>query len=204
MSFLAGLRKQALIAGAVALWIPAVAFGIRIMWQYSATPGHPAEPPVNWPARASIERAKSRPMLLLFAHPHCPCSRASIGELAIVMAHARGQLDVNVFFYLPSAESSTWAATDLWRSASAIPGVRVFEDRSAVTAQSFGVFTSGQALLYDAKGGLLFKGGITASRGHSGDNDGRRAITSLLQGDTLPQISRPVVTPVFGCSLRGG
>ena len=70
-------------------------------------------------------------------------------------------------------------------------------------AKSFGTFTSGQTLLYDSAGRLLFKGGITAYRGHSGDNEGRSLITALLRGDAPAQIKLPVAMPVFGCSLRG-
>ena len=44
--------------------------------------------------------------------------------------------------------------------------------------------TSGQVVVYDAKGALLFSGGITAARGHMGDNAGRDRITALLRGDT--------------------
>ena len=188
---------------AVALWIPAVAFGINVLWKYSTTPGRPGKPPLDWPASAPIERAKGRANLVMFAHPQCQCSRATVGELAIVMAHAQGQLEADVFFYLPAREAGTWARTDLWRSASAIPGVRVHEDREAALAQTFGAFTSGQTLLYDAAGRLLFKGGITAFRGHSGDNAGRSAIAALLQGGAPQRNTLPVMTPVLGCSLRG-
>jgi hypothetical protein len=34
-------------------------------------------------------------------HPHCPCSRASIGELSILMAHSRGRLAAFVVFVEP-------------------------------------------------------------------------------------------------------
>lgn len=119
------------------------------------------------------------------------------------MARAHGQLEADVFFYLPTHEAGAWARTDLWRSASAIPGVRVHEDREAAVAQSFGAFTSGQTILYDARGRLLFKGGITGLRGHSGDNAGRGAIIALLLGETPRQSTLPVMTPVLGCSLRG-
>ena len=138
----------------------------------------------------------------MFAHPQCPCTTASVGELAILMAQAGGKLDAQVFFYLPGYEATSWANTDLWRTASAIPGVRVFEDRRAAVAKSFGSFTSGQTLLYDPAGRLLFKGGITAYRGHSGDNAGRTLITALLRGEIPARADLPLATPVFGCSLR--
>jgi hypothetical protein len=203
MSFVAGIKKHALIGAAVALWIPAVGFGISTLWKYSNTPGHPAEPPADWPRTAPIERAAGQATLVMFAHPQCGCSRASLGELAIIMAHGSRQVKASVFFYRPPAEPSEWAQTDLWRTAAAIPGVRVLEDPNGSVAQSFGVFTSGQTLLYDSAGRLRFKGGITASRGHSGDNIGRSVITALLQGNASPVTSFPATTPVFGCSLRG-
>src|SRR5258706_6294995 len=203
MSFLAGLKKQAVTWAAVVLWAPAVAFGINVLWKYSTTPGHPGTPPSDWPPSAPIERVNGRATLVLFAHPQCECTKATLGELAIIMVHAPGQVDADVFFYLPGRETSEWARTDLWRSAAAIPGVRVHEDREAATAQTFGAFTSGQTLLYDAYGRLLFKGGITAFRGHSGDNAGRGALAALLQGETPRQNIFPGMTPVLGCSLRG-
>jgi hypothetical protein len=196
-------RKQALIVAAVGLWLPAVSYGIHVMWSYATTPGQPAEPPRLWPGGEPIQRHQGQATLLLFAHPQCACTRASLGELAILMAHAQGKLAAAVFFYRPTSEDSSWTRTDLWRTATAIPGVHAFEDRDAEIAKHFGVFTSGEALLYSAEGLLLFEGGITAYRGHSGDNAGRKAITTLL-GDVFPSASSvPVTTPVFGCSLRG-
>jgi hypothetical protein len=203
MSFLVGLKKQAVTWVAVVLWVPAVAFGINVLWKYSTTPGHPGMPPPDWPSSAPIPRVNGRVTLVMFAHPRCECTKATLGELAIIMAHAPERVDADVFFYLPGRETSAWARTDLWRSASAISGVRVHEDREAAAAQTFGAFTSGQTLLYDTRGRLLFKGGITAFRGHSGDNAGRSAITALLQGETPGQNILPVMTPVLGCSLRG-
>jgi hypothetical protein len=203
MSFLGGLKKQTAIIAFVALWIPAVAFGISTLWKFSTTAGPSGTAPVDWPENAPVQRKAGRPTLVLFAHPQCECTKATLGELAIIMAHTGGQLDADVFFYLPSTEPDTWARTDLWRLASAIPGVRVHQDRQAAVAQSFGALTSGQTLLYDAGGRLLFKGGITAFRGHSGDNAGRGAILALLQGPAPRHDILPVTTAVLGCSLIG-
>ena len=72
-------------------------------------------------------------------------------------------------------------------------------DNDGIEARRFGSSTSGQVMLYNTQGKLLFSGGITASRGHSGDNDGRTAIVALLtQGQALTD-----ETPVFGCQLFG-
>ena len=174
MNCLTAIKKQAVILAAVALWLPAVAYGITVMWSYATTPGQPAEPPLFWPTTAAIRQGERQATLVMFAHPQCECTRATLGELAILMAQANGQLEADIFFYLPAHEKNAWTKTDLWRTASAIPGVRSFEDRDADMAKRFGVFTSGQALLYSSDGLLLFNGGITAFQGHSGDNPGLR------------------------------
>ncbi|HEY4363361.1 MAG TPA: hypothetical protein VGN17_20515 [Bryobacteraceae bacterium] len=203
MSFFALLKKQSVIVLMVALWIPAVGSGINVLWKYSTTPGKAATPPAQWPGDAPVARADGRATLVMFAHPQCPCTSASVGELAIIMAHHSSGLDADVYFYAPKNKPEGWVKNDLWKMAAAIPGVRVFEDHEAAAAQSFGAFTSGQVLLYDSQGSLEFNGGITAFRGHSGDNAGRTVITSLLQDGAPRRNDLPVRTPVLGCSLRG-
>ena len=73
------------------------------------------------------------------------------------------------------------------------------DDLDGVEAQRFGAATSGQAFLYNQAGALLFKGGITASRGHSGDNLGRDAVVDLVTSG----VASVSAAPVFGCSLLG-
>ena len=65
-------------------------------------------------------------------------------------------------------------------------------------AERFGAETSGHTFLFDPSGRLLFNGGITASRGHSGDNAGESSIVSLINNHTA-KIGQ---TFVFGCSFK--
>ena len=74
---------------AVAVWLGAVGFGMTVLWRYSATPGDAATPPVNWPRSLPVQPQKGRAMLVMFAHPQCPCSKASVEELAIIMARTQ-------------------------------------------------------------------------------------------------------------------
>ncbi len=113
------------------------------------------------------------------------------------MTHAQGLVNANVLFVKPQGFSEDWEKTDLWRGAASIPGVKVMTDESGVEARRFDSETSGQVMLYDADGQLRFSGGITAARGHSGDNAGRSAIVSLLTSN----YSEIKQTPVFGCPL---
>jgi hypothetical protein len=183
----------------IAAWSLAILVGARVLLTYSNTPGTPASPPVDWPSQAPIKHADGRASLLVFVHPQCPCSRASIEELDRILVSVHDRVETTVFFYTPPQSSENWAHTDLWKSAAAIPTVRVLADRDARAARRFGARTSGQTLLYDSQRHLVFSGGITASRGHAGDNDGRDAIVSLLFGEQPHRRT----TPAYGCALYG-
>jgi hypothetical protein len=190
-------KKKWLLAAAGMLWLGVVGVGLGILWRYENAPGHAAVPPRLWPAETRLQRAPGRATLVMLAHPHCPCTRASIGELDLLMAQCQGLVDAHVLFIQPDGFNDEWARTDLWQSAAAIPGVSVDQDGGGIEARRFQAETSGQVLLYDAAGRLLFSGGITGSRGHSGDNAGRAAIFSLLTEGVAGRDQ----TLVFGCSL---
>jgi hypothetical protein len=192
------LHKYVSTAMIAAVWLSGASYGFAVMWRYAGTPSSQAAAPSSWPAGAPIQQARGRWTLLMFNHPQCPCSRAGIGELSEMLTRLKKDVDTRIFFYLPSAESADWVETDLWRSAAAIPGVQTLVDRGGKVAKQFGAATSGQVLLYNEAGMLLFKGGITAGRGHWGDSPGQRAILSLVGGSA----SNFTTAPVFGCSLK--
>ena len=191
-------RRLVLLLGAMLVWLLAVGLGTGVLLRYSYTPGRGAAPPLEWPHNAWIRPERDRATLIAFFHPQCPCSRATLSELALIMARCQGKLNAYIFFYAPRSEDDTWTRTDLWRDAAAIPSVHAIEDQDGAEAHRFGASTSGQTLLY-MRNHLVFNGGITAARGHSGANDGRDAVVSLLE-DRAPRRS---TTPVFGCSLLG-
>jgi len=167
------------------------------MMAYANKAGDTGIAPTDWPISNNIAHNSGKPTLVMFIHPKCPCSSATIGELAVLMAHCAGRVDAHVFFVRPAGMAVEWVKTDTWAEAMRIPGVTVQRDDNGEEATRFGVKTSGDTALYDTKGHLLFHGGITAARGHSGDNNGRDAIEALLSNQPAPQTT----TPVFGCSL---
>ncbi|MGV3532806.1 MAG: hypothetical protein ACO1QR_10585 [Chthoniobacteraceae bacterium] len=121
-----------------------------------------------------------------------------MGELDTLLAQKRVPLQIHVVFALPPGAGNEWSNTDLWRAASRLAGVEVHRDPGGTIARSLGAQTSGQVLLFDRGGALVFHGGITAARGHAGDNPGRTAILALLAGK---RSAAPISTPVFGCAL---
>jgi hypothetical protein len=183
-----------------AAWATAVAVGAARLWRYESVSADAAGAAVRWPADTRLVRDAGLPTLVLALHPKCPCSRATVGELAKLMTDCSGKLFATVLVLRPTDQPAGWERTSLWSDAAAIPGVKVIADDNGEESRRFGATTSGQAMLYAPAGRLLFAGGITESRGHSGDNAGRSAITTLVLGDAAPP-STPVHTPVYGCSL---
>lgn len=180
------------------VWIFAMGIGLRTLLNYDAGPGAPGTPPAMWPAESKIQRQSGLPTIVVMAHPHCPCTRATIGELALLMAHVQSRATAVVLFIQPPGFQEQWTESDLWQSAKEIPGVNVLSDPNGIEAARFGAQASGQTMLYDATGRLQFSGGITASRGHSGDNAGRTALVSLVTTGT----AETTRTSVYGCSLH--
>ncbi len=182
---------------AFVLWLAVVAGGTIEMTRYSSSPGGSGQAPTGWPADSQIHFDASRPTLIMFAHPRCPCTRASLGELEVLLAQFPGRINAHVVFLKPPDTITNWEKSDLWRTASSIPDVTVYTDNSGTEARRFHAETSGQTLLYDRSGALQFQGGITLARGHAGDNPGRSAVQDLLRGGRASRVN----TPVFGCSL---
>jgi hypothetical protein len=178
-------------------WVGSILFGVRALLNYESSPGRVGSVPNLWPADSAIHLADDRPTLIMLAHPQCPCTRASTNELAEVMARVRGKVQAYVLFYTPEGSGADWQNTSLRQSAAQIPGVTVLSDVDGAEARRFGAETSGHTFLFDPSGRLLFNGGITQSRGHSGDSVGENAIISLANNHGSDRSK----TWVFGCPL---
>src|SRR5687768_8292502 len=83
---------------AAAVWLLVVVGVMIALLRYSASAGAAGAVPQRWPAESRIAFDGSRANLVLFAHPQCPCTRATLGELEILMAQAREKFSVRVWF----------------------------------------------------------------------------------------------------------
>lgn len=175
----------------LAAWALLLLAGFGFAARYEFTPGSAAAAP------AKRTLVASKPELMLFLHPQCGCSQATLTELERLLTRTGNRLMPEVFFYAPRSEPVSWVTGDLYRRAKEIPGVDVRLDADGATAKAFGVRTSGQILLYGPDGRLAFSGGITASRGHEGDNPGEDAVVAYIERGVIA--THP--SPVFGCSL---
>lgn len=167
---------------------------------YQNTPGAAARAPEQWPRQSALTPDDSTATLVMFVHPHCPCTRASLSELEIILARCQQQQRTYVVFLQPGQFDDGWSQSGLWDYAQSLPQVTCHVDDDGREAKVFGARTSGQAVVYDAAGQLRFQGGITSSRGHAGDNVGRASLMAVLQR----QEAKPTAASnfcVFGCPL---
>lgn len=189
--------RNSLLGAVGLLWLAGLEVGLRAILNYENGPAAPGSAPSQWPVQSRIERVPGLPAIVVIAHPHCSCTRATIGELALLMARVRNRVTATVVFVRPPGVPEKWEETGLWRDAQQIPGVRVMNDPEGKEAALFGAVASGQTMLCNPGGKLQFSGGITAGRGHSGDNTGRSTIVALITRGK----SELSETPVYGCSL---
>lgn len=194
--FHAGWKRLSLLL-ATLMWCAGIGAGICYSLQYESTPGIIAPAARNWPRDTSCTLSIDRPTLVMFIHPQCPCSRASLHELEVLQTRYRDRVHVQIIFWRPRHASESWTQTELWNIANRIPGVRLSIDQTGKEQHQFGARISGEVWLYLPSGGLAFHGGITGGRGHEGDNPGRTSIECLLRENVLPV----AMTPAFGCEF---
>ena len=179
---------------AFVLWLASVGAGAAYAWRYSLQDGG-ASPLQHWPAQTALALHPALPTLVMFMMANCPCSAASLHELNALLQDRRVQ--ARAYVVVEPADHAPGGAQDLQQAAQAIPGAEPIADPIGAIRRSFAARTSGETHLYSAGGQLLFKGGITAARGHEGLSRGRQLLASLLTGH--PAAASPVDTPVYGC-----
>jgi hypothetical protein len=182
---------------ATAIWFAAFAGGTVAFLRFEFTPGEATRAPLVWPVDSSIPLHPEGMTLVLFAHPHCVCTRASLDELQVILSHHSRPISAQVVFVQLSDFTDEEMRDESWEKAGRIPGIERRIDKEGVEARRFGALVSGYTLLYDAAGKLLFEGGVTGSRGQVGANAGRNSVIGFLR-DAKVDTSR---TPVFGCYL---
>ncbi|MBX3441765.1 MAG: hypothetical protein KF774_05105 [Planctomyces sp.] len=151
--------------------------------------------PADWPSTSEQDRPDEL-ALLMFAHPRCGCTRASLRELERLLATTE-IADVRILFFVPDGAKDDWQNSVLWSEADRIRPGAARADVGGREARRFGARTSGETLIYDSGGRLRFQGGLTAARAHEGNNPGAEAIRSIAGGSGIA----PSSTRVFGCSL---
>ncbi len=195
------------------LWLMPVLAGFAILLDYHSRAGPAPDPPQTWPRSSKLEKPLNKQILLVFLHPKCPCSAATISELARLLPRLR-ETQVIAVLTIPAGAPPQFANTEALDRLRSIPGLAIITDTNAQETRNFKAVTSGEVLLYDKSGHLRFCGGITPGRGHQGDSAGKdmlEIISSVNSGkkSTVVEIQPGVkataegtyVCPIFGCPL---
>lgn len=191
------LKRWILILSGLA-WLAACVGGSAVLLHYASTAGEAGATAPLWPGESGLSPNPAGETLVVAVHPHCPCTRATMVELNEVMLALRGRVKAYVLAVKPHEFPAGWEDTDVVSSARRIPGATVVVDLDGQKAALFGAQTSGEAMLYDGRGRLMFHGGITEGRGHIGDNPGVERILSLVRTGKADKNE----SLVFGCPLN--
>lgn len=179
------------------LWGVAVVVASLGMWLHAASPGKAAGAPERWPEGSVLVHDPELLTLLVFAHPACACTKATMEELARLLDARADRVRVQVFFESYEGVNQAPSESRAWAAASALPHASVDVDVDGAEAARFGVLTSGRVLAYDPSGALRFAGGVTRGRGERGDNNGAVRLARLID----EKAALDVQSPVYGCSL---
>lgn len=196
-------RARWFVGALIAVWFFVVAGGWWSAKRYEFSVNAPLSHGIvtSWPAESALVRSDRRPTLLLFLHPKCPCSRATMNELSRLLAATNATKAIAprllVVATVPTAANDAWWDTDTVAQSKQIGQSTLFVDRGGREAARFGATTSGTVMLFDESGRRRYAGGITVSRGHEGPNAGSDCLVDLLGG----KAGRTSDLPVFGCRL---
>ena len=191
------MKFSLLLSLLTAVWLGLILFGLNIVAREQFTPGIAGHAVEQLPKAPGLLRTPSAATLVVFFHPYCPCSRATLHELNAVFAQTNAPVSKNLIFSVPEKLPGGWKKDALWQAALNLPSARLLEDQGGREARLFGAHTSGDCFLYSSQGRLLYHGGVTGLRGHEGSNQGEKALLSFINtghADTNR-------APVFGCSL---
>lgn len=182
---------------AFALWLGALIFGFYQLSQYEYTSSRALQATASWPTESSLTLSSKGSTLLVFLHPHCPCSQATLSELERQQRYWPKSLHLTFVFIQSPKQSREWVQGALWDRAGRFAKSQRRIDRNGREAFLFGASNSGEAHLFDSSGRSLFVGGVTSSRGHEGVSLPGRDLLARIENE----IATPCEHPVFGCEL---
>ncbi len=141
----------------------------------------------------------NRTCCVLFYHPKCPCTMATVRMLQRRLPAWSPRPHVVAVAWTPDGQGTDWVESSVTRTLRSIPGVEVVPDLGGRICRRYGISTSGHVLVFGPQGDLRFSGGITPWRGHEGPGS---AVASFEEAVTQSEPSGECrYRPVLGCSL---
>lgn len=183
------MRDRLLWLGVIC-WVAALAGGFTIWHESERVPAPDG-------TATAAETAPGSWVLTVYVHPHCPCTRTGLGELAELTTEAPAPLRVGLVFVRPPGVVTGWERGRTWAAAAALPWAAVRTDEGGTEARAAGAVGSGHATLTAPDGRVVFRGGINRGRGWATRGPGRAAVVAWVTGTP----GAAATAPVFGCRL---
>lgn len=172
--------------------------GLLALGAYDSRPANQRGWQTSWPTSVPLAANRDSATTLMFVHPHCPCTVASVEQLLEVLKSASARATLVV--YEPDSVTSDWSQGPLLQLAAEYPQqLSLVRDPQGSLAAKFGACASGTCLVYGADLRLRYAGGLTLSRGHRGDNAGQATLLRILH-DPI-NAATAATFPIFGCSI---
>lgn len=181
--------------------IGAWAIGLALLWglllQHTYRPSATLQPTIDWPADSRLSAPAMVPRVVVFAHPFCPCTSATLHELDRLVFRIPEETSVTVVFNTCGLETAAVEASPTVKLARKIENVATVFDPDGRETRAYGASISGEVFAFDRSAKRIFHGGITVGRGHEGGSIGAKRLFQLLNGKKSDSYSGPV----YGCAL---
>jgi hypothetical protein len=152
----------------------------------------------EWPRDAAFA-PPSGFRIVMFVHPMCPCTAASIAELDNSLARLPAEVSVTVVAVTAGLAAETLDSSRLLAELRTMPRITLQVDSTGAERQRFGAVVSGEVFAFQDDGRRVYHGGLTSGRGHVGESIGQQQLEALVRGER----ETPYDAPVFGCLLPG-
>jgi hypothetical protein len=193
-------RVMKIIIKLATAWLFILGLLVWKQYDYKSTPGKASLFVGRAPDSSSIKFDSKHYNFITFIHPKCSCSEATIENLTTMTRDfANKNISFHVVFYSSSELGSDLENSKYVKEVKELQNTRIYFDKKLTDFSLYDVETSGQSFLFDTEKNLIFKGGITESRGHLGETLSMRKIAGYLEGEKPNSIT---LAPTFGCGTE--
>jgi len=124
-------RSHGFLAAVGVFWGSLLVVGFLLLAQEEFTPVKASLPVTLFPRSSAVRLVSNKLTLVLFAHPHCPCTRASLHELDRLLAETQNRVSVTVVFTIPDGVPVDWEQGDCGTRRPGCPAFVLLEIKGA-------------------------------------------------------------------------
>jgi hypothetical protein len=168
-------------------------------WQYSLPTPIPKDYcDVRTGTEIKLEKfhvAHSKPLMLHFFNPGCPCSRFNVPHIQSIIKKYKGKVDFAVVVMSNNDNLTAEEIADKFNA-----DIPVFFDRDIAT--ECGVYSTPQAVIIDKNSKLYYRGNYNKARYCTDKNSeyARIALDAVLENSKLPSFDQ-LASKAYGCRL---